>query len=149
MADNNNHTPFKLTMIIGWSMAPHVATILVSEALLKGVGRRGRAPVVEHSDRGSPYASLDFRARLDPHGPMSRKGNCCDNAIAESLFVAFKCELIYRNRFETRIQSPMAIFDYIELFFNRRKLHSRQGYHRPWEKVQKAALRRSSLPKLC
>ncbi len=68
---------------------------------------------------------------------MSRKGNCWDNAVAESFFGALKSELIYRNCFETRIQATMAIFDYIEIFYNKRRLHSTLGYLTPWEKVQK------------
>lgn len=126
--------------VVGWSMATHMETSLVSDAFLMGVGRRGRAPIVEHSDRGSQYASLDFRKLLDQHGTiqsMSRKGNCWDNAVAESFFGALKSELIYRNRFETRIQATMAIFDYIEIFYNKRRLHSTLGYLTPWEKVQK------------
>jgi putative transposase len=126
--------------VVGWSMATHMETSLVSDAFLMGVGRRGRAPIVEHSDRGSQYASQDFRKLLDQHGTiqsMSRKGNCWDNAVAESFFGALKSELIYRNCFETRIQATMAIFDYIEIFYNKRRLHSTLGYLTPWEKVQK------------
>jgi transposase InsO family protein len=127
-------------MVVGWSMSERMTADLVTDAFEMGVGRQGRAPILAHSDRGSQYASWLFTDLLKEHGciqSMSRKGNCWDNAVAESFFGSLKSELIYREMFATRIQASMAVFDYIEIFYNKRRLHSVLGYITPWEKGQK------------
>ncbi len=126
--------------VVGWSMSANMTANLVLDAFRMGMGKRGRAPIVAHSDRGSQYASSLFRAELEEHGciqSMSRKGNCWDNAVAESFFGSLKSEMIYRTSFSTRIQASMSVFDYIEIFYNKRRLHSALGYITPWEKEQK------------
>ena len=127
-------------MIVGWSMSASMASDLVVDAFQMGVGKRGRAPIVAHSDRGSQYASEMFRSELAQHDciqSMSRRGNCWDNAVAESFFGSLKCELIYRNKYKSRIEATMSIFDYVEIFYNKRRLHSVLGYLTPEVKVEK------------
>ena len=123
--------------VVGWSMAANMKADLVLDAFRMGVGKRGRAPIVAHSDRGSQYASELFRRELYRHDciqSMSRKGNCWDNAVAESFFGSLKSELIYRENFSSRIKATMAVFDYIEIFYNKQRLHSALGYLTPEEK---------------
>ena len=127
-------------MVVGWSMSDRMTADLVTNAFEMGVCRQGGAPIVAHSDRGSQYASWLFTDLLDDYNTiqsMSRRGNCWDNAVAESFFGALKSELIHRQNFETRIHASMAVFGYIETFYNNRRLHSALGYLTPWEKVQK------------
>jgi putative transposase len=126
--------------VVGWSMSADLGAELVVEAFRMGVGKQGRAPIVVHSDRGSQYASNLFRNELERHGciqSMSRRGNCWDNAVAESFFGSLKSELIHRSNFQTRIEATMSVFDYVEIFYNKRRLHSALGYVTPEEKVQK------------
>lgn len=126
--------------VVGWSMSAQMKAELVVDAFRMGVGKRGRGPLVAHSDRGSQYASELFRHELqrsDCIQSMSRKGNCWDNAVAESFFGSLKSELIYQYRFESRIKATMAVFDYIEIFYNKKRLHSTLGYISPEEKGQK------------
>lgn len=123
--------------VVGWSMADHMRADLVVDAFRMGIGNRQRAPIVAHSDRGSQYASELFRAELDEYDclqSMSRRGNCWDNAVAESFFGSLKSELIYREKFKSRIAAATAIFDYIEIFYNKRRLHSALGFITPEEK---------------
>lgn len=127
-------------MVVGWSMSDRMTADIVLDAFNMGIGRRGRAPIVVHSDRGSQYASNLFTKQLERLGcvqSMSRRGNCWDNAVAESFFGILKSELIYRQSFASRIQASTAVFDYIEIFYNLRRLNSVLGYITPWEKVQK------------
>ena len=127
-------------MVVGWSMSDRMTADLAVRAFEMGISRRGRAPIVCHSDRGSQYASwlfTDMLGEYDTIQSMSRKGNCWDNAVAESFFGAIKSELIHRQTFATRIHASMAVFDYIEIFYNQRRLHSALGFITPWEKVQK------------
>ena len=127
-------------MVVGWSMSANMPADLVVDAFRMGLNNRGRAPIVAHSDRGSQYASDLFRSELEQHDciqSMSRRGNCWDNAVAESFFGSLKNELIYRNSYESRIHAATSIFDYIEIFYNKRRLHSVLGYLTPWEKGQK------------
>ncbi len=87
-----------------------------------------------HSDRGSQYANELFRTELKKHGctqSMSRKGNCWDNAVAESFFGALKNELIHHEKYRTREQARLSVFDYIEMFYNKRRLHSHLNYTSP------------------
>jgi putative transposase len=127
-------------MVVGWSMSERMTADLVTNAFEMGVEHQGRAPIVAHSDRGSQYASWLFKDLLEQHGclqSMSRRGNCWDNAVAESFFASLKSEFIYRTNFTTRIEACTRVFDYIEIFYNKRRLHSVLGYLTPWEKVQK------------
>jgi transposase InsO family protein len=127
-------------MVVGWCMSERMTADLVTTAFEMGVENQGRAPIVAHSDRGSQYASWLFKEQLDHYDclqSMSRRGNCWDNAVAESFFGSLKAELVHRVNFATRIEACTALFDYIEIFYNKRRLHSVLGYLTPWEKVQK------------
>jgi transposase InsO family protein len=121
--------------IVGWALADHMRTDLVQEALnMALVTRRPAAGLLHHSDRGSQYASEDYVALLEAHGvtiSMSQKGNCWDNAVTESLWSSLKCELISETEFKTREDARLAIFEYIEVFYNRKRLHSALGYRSP------------------
>jgi len=123
--------------VVGFAMSERIDRALVLEALAGGLGRRmPNAGLVHHSDRGSQYASNDYQAALQEVGvvcSMSRKGNCWDNAVAESFFATLKTELIYLRRFATRAEAREAIFDFIELFYNRERRHSSLGYATPLE----------------
>ena len=126
--------------VVGWSMSTSLATDFVIDAFRMGIGKRGRAPIVAHSDRGVQYASALFQAELrlyDCIQSMSRKGDCWDNAVAESFFGTLKQELIYREFYKSRIEATMAIFDYVEIFYNKRRRHSTLNYLTPEEKDQK------------
>jgi putative transposase len=130
--------------IVGWSMAKHMTAELVVCAYQMAVAKRGTAPKLVHSDRGSQYASEEFRKILNGVCPqsMSRKANCWDNAVSESFWKTLKVELIYRETFKTREGAQLSIFEYIETFYNKRRLHSHLGYLSPDQfelKVQKAA----------
>lgn len=126
--------------VVGWSMSKNMTADIVVKAFEMGIAKQGRSPILAHSDRGSQYASTEFRNLLVATGTiqsMSRKGNCWDNAVAESFFGKLKSELTYRNSYRTRIEATMSVFDYIEIFYNKRRLHSMLGYITPEEKVQK------------
>ena len=130
--------------IVGWSMSQYMTAELVATAYQMGVARRGTAPELVHSDRGSQYASEEFRKLLTGVCPqsMSRKANCWDNAVSESFWKTLKVELIYREVFRTREAAALSIFEYIETFYNKRRLHSALGYISPEQfevKAQKAA----------
>lgn len=123
--------------VVGWSMAERMTADLVCDALQMACWRRrpGEGLLV-HSDRGSQYASGAYQALLQQHGfvcSMSRKANCWDNAPAESFFHTLKTELVYHCRFQTREQAKQAIFEYIEVFYNRQRKHSTLGYQTPVE----------------
>jgi putative transposase len=123
--------------IVGWAMDKTMTRQLVLKALRQAVGReRPPAGLVHHSDRGSQYASYKYQQALKDHQivcSMSRKGNCYDNACMESFFSTLKRELIYGRRFRTRAEARQAIFEYIEVFYNRIRLHSALGYLSPVE----------------
>jgi transposase InsO family protein len=125
--------------VVGWSMNERMTADLVVDAFCMAKHRRGvEAPEIVHSDRGSQYASEAFRNQLKKcKQSMSRKGNCWDNAVAESFFGALKSELVYRTPFKTRKEAEMRIFDYIEIFYNRTRLHSTLGYVSPCEFEEK------------
>jgi len=98
--------------------------------------RNSNKELIFHSDRGSQYASHDFRRQLRKNGirqSMSNKGNCYDNAIAESFFKTLKTELIYHKRYKTREEAKLDLFEYIEVFYNRERLHSALDYKTPIE----------------
>ena len=123
--------------VVGWSMADHMRTELVADALRMAIAARHPAPgLIFHSDRGTQYTSAEFTALLAEHQmtqSLSRPRQCWDNAVAESFFSSLKEELIYRQSWATRAQVRRAIVDYIEVFFNRRRLHSSLGYLSPAE----------------
>jgi len=98
--------------------------------------QKRNAPQIMHSDRGSQYASDAFRAELKLHGckqSISSKGDCWDNAVAESFFGSLKTELVHHEKYKTRAAARISIFDYIEMFYNRRRLHSFLNYLSPEE----------------
>jgi putative transposase len=123
--------------IIGWSLAATMTAELVISALVKAIGKgKVLAGAIIHSDRGSQYASNGFREVLRKEGlrqSMSGKGNCYDNAQAESFFSRFKTELIEGGAFEDIEQARSEIFSYIEGYYNRVRLHSSLGYQSPME----------------
>jgi putative transposase len=123
--------------IIGWAAADHLRAELPIEALGKALATRELdGDLLHHSDRGSQYACADYRAMLDHHGitcSMSRSGNCYDNAVMESFFKSFKVECAYQEHFNTREEATRSIYEYIELFYNRQRLHSTLGYKSPAE----------------
>lgn len=123
--------------VVGWSMSERMTRSLVMDAFTLAVKRRNPARgLVHHSDRGSQYASGDFQKLLEKYGAicsMSRKGNCWDNAPAESFFAVLKRGLIFHNQYQTRAQARQSIFEYIERFYNRKRIHSSLGYRTPFE----------------
>ena len=123
--------------VVGFAVADHMRTSLVEEAMTMAVLSRKPAPgLIFHSDRGSQYTSSAFRNLLDQHGirqSLSRPRQCWDNAVAESFFSTLKTELIYRQPMTTRAAARQAVFEYIEVFYNRKRLHSALGYRSPAE----------------
>lgn len=121
--------------VIGWSMGERNTRGLVSDALRMALWRRGEVKgVIVHSDQGSTYASRDYRQLLLENGllcSMSRKGNCFDNAVAESFFGTLKTELADDEDYHTRDQARQSIFEYIEIFYNRQRRHSFLNYMTP------------------
>ncbi len=122
--------------VVGWSMAPHMQTSLVADALRMAWFRRHPGPgLVFHSDRGSQYCSHEFQAVLTGYGmrsSMSRKGNCWDNAPTESLWGSLKVGRLHGLRFETRRQAMDEVMDWL-MFYNHRRLHSTLGYISPMQ----------------
>ena len=123
--------------VVGWSMATHLRTELVVDALQMAIARRKPAPgLVHHSDRGVQYTSLSFGKRLEDEGllpSMGQAGTAYDNALAESFVATLKTELLYRNAWPTRQATRTAIFEYIEGFYNPRRRHSALGHLSPAE----------------
>jgi putative transposase len=121
--------------VVGWSLEATMHTHLVTNALDMAVRhRRPDVGLLHHSDRGCQYTSDEYRAQLENLGvvvSMSRKGNCWDNAVAESFFATIKKELISRQSWRNRLEVRDAVFEYIEMFYNRRRLHSTLGYKTP------------------
>ena len=121
--------------IVGWSMADHMRSDLVADALRMAIGRRRPAEgLLHHSDRGVQYASDDYLYLLQSHGmqvSMSGKGDCWDNAMMESFWATLKSELVNHEQYATRQEARRSIFQYIELFYNRKRLHSSLGYLSP------------------
>lgn len=129
-------------MVVGWSMAEHMRTELISAALrmahthghLAQPAADGAPRAVFHSDRGSQYTSADYAsvaAELGVRLSVGRTGSCHDNAVAESWFSMLKNEMYHRQKFTTRARARFAVTDYIEVFYNRRRLHSTIGYRTP------------------
>lgn len=123
--------------IVGWSMADHLKAGLCVDALVMALQRHNPPKgLVQHSDRGVQYASEPYRAVLERHGitqSMSRRGNCLDNAPMESFFASLKKEHVHQARYRTRAEAKAAVFDYLEIFYNRQRLHSGLGYRTPAE----------------
>lgn len=123
--------------IVGWSVQSSLSTELVIKALLMAILHRNpEQGIIFHSDRGSQYTSSSVRGILKSHKitqSMSSTGNCYDNAITESFFHTLKTELIYWNSYQTRDEAKRSIFEYIEIFYNRQRLHSALNYLSPVE----------------
>jgi len=121
--------------IVGWAVSQQINTALVVMALNMALcHRQPPAGLMFHSDRGVQYASGEYRQALEQAqliASMSRKGNCYDNATMEAFWSTLKLELIYRQQFDNATQVRHALFDYIEVFYNRRRLHSSLGYQTP------------------
>lgn len=122
-------------LAVGWAMSERITDDLTLNALRMALARR-RPPqgLLHHSDRGSQYASGDYRAALAAHGivcSMSRRGNCWDNAVAESFFATLKVELVHDATWETRAAARTDLFEYIEVFYNGQRRHSALGYLSP------------------
>ncbi|WP_141333506.1 IS3 family transposase [Myxococcus sp. AB025B] len=129
--------------VVGWAMSDTIDRQLVLSALGMALLNRP-APDLYHSDRGSQYASEDYRGLLKQKGitcSMSRKGNCWDNAVVESFFSSLKMELVYERSFQTHEEAKRALFEYIEAWYNRRRRHSALGYVSPEEYERNASTR--------
>lgn len=133
--------------IVGWSMSDRLERPLVIDALIMAQRRRKPAEgMLHHSDRGSQYASHEYRTDLRMYGmtpSMSRKGDCWDNAPVESFFGTLKTELVHHRKYRTREEARRDIFEYIEVFYNRERLHSSLGYLSPTD-FEAAALAKAA-----
>ena len=123
--------------VVGWALSERLERGLALDALQMALSdRQPPQGLLHHSDRGSQYASHEYQQLLAAYGvlsSMSRKGNCWDNAVAESFFASLKLELVYRSRWRTRTEARSEVFEYIELFYNRQRRHSALGYLCPNE----------------
>ncbi len=123
--------------VVGWSMSTRNNTELVKDALVMALQRRGKSRgLIVHSDQGKTYASSHYRQILVDSGllcSMSRKGECLDNAVAESFFGSLKNELVYHEDYRTRAEAKRSIFEYIEVFYNRNRRHATLDYMTPIE----------------
>lgn len=121
--------------VVGWSMGDDLATELALRALRMALGRREIAPgLIHHTDRGCQYSSGDYQDALARSGlvcSMSRKGDCWDNAVAESFFGTLKTELVHRSAWSSRAEARADLYAYLEGFYNLRRLHSTLGYRSP------------------
>jgi putative transposase len=127
--------------IVGWAMATHLRTELVLEALNLALWQRRPAAVIHHSDQGSQYTSLAFGQRCREAGvrpSMGSVGDCFDNAMCESFFATLECELLDRRRFKTQLEARMAVFEFIEGWYNPHRRHSARDYLSPinYERIQ-------------
>jgi transposase InsO family protein len=123
--------------IVGWSIDTHMKVSLVEDALKMAYWKRKPDPgLIHHSDRGSQYASHEYQGLLKQYQficSMSRKGNCWDNAVAESFFHTLKTECVYKKTYSTKDEARLDIIEYIEMFYNCKRLHSSIGYNSPNE----------------
>jgi len=121
--------------VVGWSLGERLERFLPLNALSMAVAQRRPAPgLLHHSDRGSQYASQEYREALEEHGAiasMSRLGNCWDNAVVESFFATLKAELAADSRWKTREEAKRAVVEYIEVWYNRKRRHQTLGYLTP------------------
>ncbi len=129
--------------VVGLAMDKTIADTLVTQAMMQAILRRSPGKgLICHSDRGSQYAGHNFKEILSRHefvGSMSRKGDCWDNAVAESFFHTLKVELIHRHRFQTRDEAKRKIFEYVEVYYNRKRAHSTLGFLSPFEYERQTA----------
>ena len=132
--------------VVGWALSSSLSSEMVLTALSRAVrNRRPGSGLIIHSDRGVQYACSDFQKVLKKHKyvqSMSRKGDCWDNAVAESFFGIIKSELIHQERFKGPQDTLRAIFEYIEIYYNRKRKHSTLGYKTPaqFEQAMKSAV---------
>ena len=130
--------------VIGWAMGHRLTVDLAEHALTMALAnRKPTAGLLHHSDRGSQYAATSYQQLLTTHGittSMSRRGNCWDNACVESFFGTLKRELVYHRHYATREEAKQDIFEYIEVFYNRRRRHSTLGYDSPAEYEARTAV---------
>ena len=123
--------------VIGWAMGNRNNTELVQQALTMALWRRGHVrDIIVHSDQGSTYASAAYQQQLIEAGllsSMSRKGECLDNAVAESFFGSLKNELVHHEDYRTRVEARQSLFEYIEVFYNRQRRHASLNYMTPVE----------------
>jgi transposase InsO family protein len=133
--------------VVGHAMGARMTTDLVCQALMNAVGAKRPGPgLIHHSDRGSQYCAQDYQARVHQFGmtvSMSRKGNCYDNAPMESFWGTLKNELVHHQRYQTREQARREITEYIEIFYNRQRRHSRLGNLSPAAFAQQWARQQS------
>jgi putative transposase len=135
--------------IVGWAMANHLRTELVLEALNMALWRRRPADVIHHSDQGCQYTSIAFGSRCREAGvrpSMGSIGDCFDNALCESFFATLECELLERHRFPTQVEARIAVFDFIEGFYNTQRRHSALDYQSPIEYERRHEQARRGLP---
>ncbi len=129
--------------VVGWALDRSMKASLVNDALLMALkARHPQQGLLWHTDRGCQYASSSHRAILNQYGiiqSMSRKGNCWDNSVAESFFHTLKIELVHQFKFRTREEAKQMIFEYIEVFYNRKRMHSTNNYLSPDEYEKQAA----------
>jgi putative transposase len=131
-------------LVVGWAMGHRLTVELAEQALTMALANRTPlAGLLHHSDRGSQYAATSYQLLLTTHGittSMSRRGNCWDNACVESFFGTLKRELVYHRHYGTREDAKRDIFEYIEVFYNRKRRHSTLGYHSPAEYEARTAV---------
>jgi putative transposase len=132
--------------IIGWAMEPHLQTELVLAALNMAVATRRPASVIHHSDQGCQYTSIEFGRRCREacvRPSMGSVGDAYDNALCESFFATLECELLDRHRFRSHAEARLAIFDFLEGWYNPRRRHSALDYLSPtvYERTHAAATR--------
>ena len=131
--------------VVGWSLSKRLKAVLATSALEMAMQRRlPESGLMVHHDRGSQYAGHEYQQLLEQNGfvcSMSRKGNCWDNAVAESFFKTLKQELVNHCRFMSREEAELEIFDYIEVFYNKELRHSNNRYLSPlkYEQLEMAA----------
>jgi putative transposase len=132
--------------IVGWAMATHLRTELVLEALDMASKQRDPDETVHHSDQGCQYTAIAFGQRCKEAGvrpSMGSVGDCYDNAMCESFFATLECELIEREAFSNRSEARLAVFDYVEGFYNPKRLHSALDYQSPMNYEQEYFTRKS------
>jgi len=129
--------------IVGWAMDKQMTVNLVCSALMMGLSRRKvTSGLLLHSDRGVQYTAVDYQQQLTDHGivcSMSGTGNCYDNAAMESFFHSLKTEWVHHNKYQTREQAKASVFEYIEMFYNRKRRHSYIGQLAPMQFEEKQA----------
>ena len=135
-------------VVVGWAMSERITRALTRDALDMALVRRQPPPgLLHHSDRGSQYASGEYQDVLAAAGivcSMSRRGNCWDNAVAESFFATVKVELVHDATWGTRAAARAALFEYIEIFYNGQRRHSALGYLSPRAFERQCAQRRAA-----